>query len=63
MTPPTDPAAIEAIEATLMLAIYRARRAARRQLLGLAPVPRPTPDALRLQRDGTLGIGRRAVPA
>jgi hypothetical protein len=53
-SPVTDRKAIAAIEAVLMLTVYRAHRAARRQLAGLDPVPRPSPDALRLHRDGTL---------
>jgi len=45
-----DPAVVEAIEATLMLNVYQARRRARRQLRGLDPVPPPRPLALRLLR-------------
>jgi hypothetical protein len=61
MTRPLDPAALEAIEATLMLAVYRAHRRARRQLLGLDPVPPPSADALRLLRTGTLAPVKRQL--
>ena len=50
----TDPAALEAIEAVLMLAVYRARRAARRQLLAIDRPPVASPEALHLHRVGSL---------
>lgn len=59
---PADIEAINAIEAVFMLAVYRARRVARRQLAGMDPVPVPSPSAWRLHRDGKLGVGR-AVPS
>lgn len=58
MTAPTDPVIIEAIEAELQLAVYRAKRLARLQLLGLKPPPDPSPDALRLIRTETLRVSR-----
>lgn len=57
--PVTDPAALEAIEAALMLQIYQARRLAHRRFLGLSPAPRPNPVALALLRDER---SRRAAP-
>lgn len=50
VTRPADAADITAIEATLMLAVYRARRSARRQLAGLDPVPPASIEALHLYK-------------
>lgn len=51
MTPPvTEPAVIEAIQAELMLAVYDARRRARRPLAGIDAAPQPSRRALRLWR-------------
>lgn len=63
--PVTDPGAIEAIEADLMLTVYEAQRLARRRLLGQAPPPDPNPRALLLKRTGSLrsGAHRPSSPA
>ena len=49
------PEVLAAIEASLMLDIYNARRRARRRMLGLDPVPEPSAAALELLRRSKAG--------
>jgi hypothetical protein len=49
--PSLPPESVEAVSAELMLAVYTARRRARRQLLGHDPIPTPSQAALEMWRD------------
>jgi hypothetical protein len=50
MSPAGADGSTDAIEAELLLDIYTARRRARERMLGLAPVPEPSAEAVELLR-------------